>query len=195
MSEKKSINEWAEKVFRLSVKKGWWRDAVDLGGTVPDPELVKNIVAEKLNLIHDEVSEASGEARQNRWDVYWVLTGPVWFLEDKILTGDMLRDTVRFAYDGYESNKAMLRDLRVYLGMETEAEDDREEPTMEETLSEFVQALCEKHKPEGVGIELIDNIIRSLDLLHALDYDVEELMEMKHTYNTTRPYRHGNKRF
>jgi hypothetical protein len=48
-------------------------------------------------------------------------------------------------------------------------------------------------KPEGVGIELADAVIRILDLAGALGYNLEHCMSIKHDYNTTRPHRHGGK--
>lgn len=48
-------------------------------------------------------------------------------------------------------------------------------------------------KPDGIGIELADAVIRILDICEAHDIDLEQLMEYKHAYNKTRPYRHGNK--
>lgn|SRR5690625_2896732 len=49
-------------------------------------------------------------------------------------------------------------------------------------------------KPEGAPIEIIDAIIRGLDLLGALGVDAEELLAIKHEYNTGRSKRHGGKR-
>ena len=46
-------------------------------------------------------------------------------------------------------------------------------------------------KPEGVDIELIDALIRLLDLLGSRGVDVDELMRIKLAYNATRPARHG----
>lgn len=48
-------------------------------------------------------------------------------------------------------------------------------------------------KPEGVAIELIDCLIRVLDMLSALDVDIDTLFELKMTYNKSRPYKHGRK--
>ena len=48
-------------------------------------------------------------------------------------------------------------------------------------------------KPEGFSIELADVVIRILDLCCALDINIEEAIRVKHEYNKTRPYRHGNK--
>lgn len=49
-------------------------------------------------------------------------------------------------------------------------------------------------KPEGIATEMVDCIIRLLDALAAYRVDIEQTLELKHMYNTTRPYRHGGKR-
>ena len=46
-------------------------------------------------------------------------------------------------------------------------------------------------KPEGVDIELIDALIRLLDLLGSRGVDVDELLKQKLAYNRTRKPRHG----
>jgi hypothetical protein len=46
-------------------------------------------------------------------------------------------------------------------------------------------------KPEGYGIEMADAAIRTLDLMEADGLDLNSLMEAKHDYNGTRPYKHG----
>lgn len=51
----------------------------------------------------------------------------------------------------------------------------------------------ENGKPEGLGIELADAVIRTLDLCEYLGLDLEELIKEKHRYNSTRSYRHGGK--
>jgi len=48
-------------------------------------------------------------------------------------------------------------------------------------------------KPEGIATEMIDCIIRILDWCGKENLDVDKLLELKHTYNKTRPYRHGGK--
>lgn len=48
-------------------------------------------------------------------------------------------------------------------------------------------------KPEGFGVELADAIIRILDLSEWLGIDMEALVQQKHEYNKTRPWRHGSK--
>ena len=50
-------------------------------------------------------------------------------------------------------------------------------------------------KPKGLIIELADVVIRILDTVHSLGYDMQKAMEIKTKYNMDRPYRHGNKNF
>lgn len=48
-------------------------------------------------------------------------------------------------------------------------------------------------KPDGAAIELIDCMIRILDWMGSQGLDVEEMLESKHAYNVTRPYKHGKR--
>lgn len=48
-------------------------------------------------------------------------------------------------------------------------------------------------KPIGLGIELADVFLRLVDLCEALNIDLEQMVETKHEYNLTRPYKHGKK--
>jgi len=49
-------------------------------------------------------------------------------------------------------------------------------------------------KPDGVAVEMADCIIRILDWFAHEEIDVDSVLEMKHNYNKTRPYKHGGKR-
>lgn len=49
-------------------------------------------------------------------------------------------------------------------------------------------------KPIGVPIEIADIIIRCLDLSEALGVNIQQAVNEKMAYNTTRPERHGGKR-
>lgn len=46
-------------------------------------------------------------------------------------------------------------------------------------------------KPEGIDVELIDALIRLLDLLGSRGTDVDELIRIKRAYNSSRPAKHG----
>ena len=49
------------------------------------------------------------------------------------------------------------------------------------------------NKPEGVVAELADVVIRVADLCGLYGIDLDQAIEEKMAYNSTRPYRHGGK--
>lgn len=73
---------------------------------------------------------------------------------------------------------------------------------MHSEISEALEAWRERHdvatferdgKPEGVGSEMADVLIRLLDTCDALGLDLMAEYERKIAYNRTRPYQHGGK--
>ncbi|MFA7143134.1 MAG: hypothetical protein WC175_04055 [Candidatus Dojkabacteria bacterium] len=52
----------------------------------------------------------------------------------------------------------------------------------------------EDGKPEGVAIELIDAMIRIMNILTPMNIDIEKCFFIKDTYNGTRGYLHGKNR-
>ena len=48
-------------------------------------------------------------------------------------------------------------------------------------------------KPEGIAVELCDAVIRILDTLAFYGVNIESVLEGKHEYNKSRPYKHGGK--
>jgi NTP pyrophosphatase (non-canonical NTP hydrolase) len=50
-----------------------------------------------------------------------------------------------------------------------------------------------RDKPVGFPVELVDIIIRCLDLAVFLGIDVEDVIQAKHAYNVTRPRLHGKR--
>jgi NTP pyrophosphatase (non-canonical NTP hydrolase) len=55
-------------------------------------------------------------------------------------------------------------------------------------------SMCRYGKPEGVGYELADAVIRILDFCEWAGIPLWDRMVRKHTFNLTREYRHGGKR-
>lgn len=49
------------------------------------------------------------------------------------------------------------------------------------------------HVPEGLGVELADIVIRTLDLAAACGINLENQIRIKMAFNMNRPYKHGNK--
>lgn len=49
------------------------------------------------------------------------------------------------------------------------------------------------NKPEGLGVELADAVIRIADLCGYLGVDLEEVIKAKMNYNSSRPFKHGKK--
>ena len=48
-------------------------------------------------------------------------------------------------------------------------------------------------KPEGIAVELCDAVIRIFDTLAFYGVNIESVLEGKHEYNKSRPYKHGGK--
>lgn len=46
-------------------------------------------------------------------------------------------------------------------------------------------------KPEGFPVELADLVIRVADTAEWLGLNLSKIIEMKHQYNVSRPYKHG----
>lgn len=50
-----------------------------------------------------------------------------------------------------------------------------------------------QNKPEGIGIELADVVIRIANFCGKHKIDLQECIEEKFAYNLTRPHKHGGK--
>lgn len=63
-----------------------------------------------------------------------------------------------------------------------------------EEVRKGVPSYYEKNgKPEGIQVEVADCIIRLLDLCEFRGWNIEEIIQKKHSYNATRPEMHGKK--
>lgn len=61
-------------------------------------------------------------------------------------------------------------------------------------VGRIVTTISDIGRPQGLGSELVDGIIRALDTASALGIDVETELRRKFKYNRTREHRHGKKR-
>lgn len=50
------------------------------------------------------------------------------------------------------------------------------------------------NKPEGIPIELADCVIRIMHFCHQHDIDLQYCLNLKASYNNTRPHKHGGKK-
>ena len=51
----------------------------------------------------------------------------------------------------------------------------------------------DSEKPEGEAVELADAVIRIMDYFGRKNWNLENVIELKHEYNKTRSIRHGGK--
>lgn len=65
---------------------------------------------------------------------------------------------------------------------------------LEDYRNGFLKLNIENGKPVGFPSELADIVIRVYDLAGALEIDLDAVLDLKHEYNKTRAYRHGNKK-
>ena len=101
-------------------------------------------------------------------------------------------------WDSYKSNGPQVHPAIIFLTVDQTL---AKLALITSEVSEAVEAVREgachleivDGKPEGVGAELADVVIRVMDLCEALDIDLEECMEVKAKYNRSRPHRHGGK--
>lgn len=49
-------------------------------------------------------------------------------------------------------------------------------------------------KPEGIGPEFADAIIRLAHYAELLGFSLNDMVDIKHNFNLSRPYKHGGKR-
>jgi NTP pyrophosphatase (non-canonical NTP hydrolase) len=132
---------------------------------------------------------------------------------DSLLPGkypdEILNEMCDFWFDGSRRTRCDLAQLSAavhHTAMKKGFWD--EEPNIPEKLmlivSELSEALEEYRnksdlyyevdgKPEGLGVELADALIRILDLSEWLKLDMGQIIKKKREYNETRPFMHGGK--
>jgi NTP pyrophosphatase (non-canonical NTP hydrolase) len=127
-----------------------------------------------LNELAQEIHE---NAKNHGW---W--ENPPSFLEVVALCHSELSEAVE-EYRNHKPNAYVLRNTSTFPQYESDYTDIT-------NLDDFKP----NEKPEGIGTELADCIIRILDYCAYAGIDIDEIIRLKHEYNKTRPYRHGNKR-
>jgi hypothetical protein len=62
-----------------------------------------------------------------------------------------------------------------------------------EKMFEF--ASTGEYKPEGASVEVVDCIVRAMDYFAYKGWNLNNVLDLKLSYNNKREYRHGNKAF
>lgn len=119
-------------------------------------------------------------------DIHTVARNKGWWIHERSF-GDiaaLLHSEIAEAFEEYRSAHRM---TEVYAGDKHYMNPDAHDFAELETLAE------NGVKPEGIGVELADVIIRILDYAEKAGLDMDRLVNLKTVFNRTRPYRHGNK--
>jgi hypothetical protein len=198
------MHDWSElaaKVHALAVDKGWWEGGVD-----------KRDVAEIVNNLHAEVSEAWEEWRAGRMDTWYSHEGI-----EVASCGDI--DAPANVESGCwkpEGFWVEIADLCIRLldtvgacGWELETPCDWTAKTWEGTpipsivssahgsisnmtgIAAVLGGTAWSYRAEGVATDLLEGCLAFAEL-HGVD--LLALIDLKHAYNQTRAYRHGDKR-
>lgn len=194
MNDLQKITEWSKRIHELELSKGWWQDGIK-----------NRSVAEIVANLHGEISEAWEEYRAGRMDTWFSIDGQPIEMDSQ---GEaVLRQTGRTAKpEGFwvECADLVIRLMDAIGACDWEvfcALIDNE--NLGENIPEFIVDLhatvadmlppgCAQWQPKSCfyasGI-----ITGCLTASRYNDVDLWSLIELKHAYNQTRPYRHNNK--
>lgn len=159
-----SLAEWQRACYENSKAHGFH-----------DPG-INDTIASQLANIHGEVSEAWEETRKPDYE-----PTRVYFDHAKSCAATGCRNGK--AWFVLESNGQR--------GEQVESPDGRNLVSMS---CDACSGTGLVQKPEGLPSELADIVIRVFDTAQAWGIDLTEAVMMKHRYNISRPFRHGNKR-
>ena len=198
---KKPLNEWAAEIHANACDKGWW----------DEPRTVDEVAS----LIHSEWSEALEEFRAGRPMVWGdICTGEITdgnVVMTKRVTGyGVVRQHPNCKPEGIavELVDGCIRILDYLATIVPQDAPDRWRwcaaidaedahmplPSLIERLHSMVVHAYDLDPDRLEPGTLRGAIIIVAGWLKAHSIDIEEIMELKHTYNKTRPYKHGGKR-
>lgn len=198
----RSISEWVTAAYENSKAHGWW-DGIERGSP--------KVVPEKLVLIHSEVSEALEVVRENNGGAAlnasrYVVAGdpkskPVGldseladiFIRVGDLSGHLKVDLAVLLNNSFACDTSSLT-----RAVET-VSPRRVEEFRDATLSMARIHLATSHAFERFQCNgaykayLADIVAHTFVLARGLSVDFERAVDEKHTFNVTRPFRHGGK--
>lgn len=120
-----------------------------------------------------------------KW-VHQIAKSKGWHIHDRSF-GDIIALVHTELTEAFEEYRSGHRPTEVRIGEKIYAEPDNGD------WDEMALVAREGLKPEGLGIELADAVIRILDYAEEVGLDMDELIRVKTIFNRTRPYRHGGK--
>lgn len=119
-------------------------------------------------------------------EVHHVAKSKGWHIHDRTF-GDVVALIHTEVSEAMEEHRAGHRPTQVRIGEKIYNDPDGADWDEMELIAK------EGLKPEGLGVELADAIIRILDYADEVGLDMDELIRIKTAFNRTRPYRHGGK--
>ncbi len=180
-----NLNEIAKEVHENSIEKGWWED--------------ERSFAEIIALCHSELSEALEEYRNNR---------PMFYVDD-FENETRITDIENFGNKKPEGIATELADcvIRIFdycskAGIDIDGTLPWLEPqkitcTLPELITECHCKLSYAYSSKNNRREKAGYLITCMLLIFAWcgnnGIDIEEIIRIKHEYNRTRTYKHGNK--
>ena len=199
MSDLQKVTEWSKRIHEWAIDKGWWEGGIE---TRDVAEIVANF--------HSEASEAWEEYRAGRMDTWYSWKGEAFKSFD---AGSVISESGLFV----NKNKWMkpegfwveIADLciRIMDAMEAygwPASDRETNGNQGEDLpgliidfhatisSMFVRGCSSWSSQADIWAQTI--IVDAIVAARQNGVDLWKLIELKHRYNETRPYRHGGKK-
>lgn len=167
-----TIPQWQKLVYALAKSKGWYDD-VDLGAHREMASLAVSAAGElgqttehiRAGMLCPLVQEIT-PAKNELTPVQYVKIARLWLVASEVFEAIECVTNGQDWPDRYERKSTVDENGKFKLA----------------------------EKPEGLGIELADVAIRLLDFCEAYQIPLDRYMTIKHTYNESRPQRHGGKK-
>ncbi len=187
--------ELIKSIYANNVKAGWWPED-------------RSILAVKL-LIGSEIVEAFEEVRNNNPPVYIVQNGNKIAIEALLWESFVMTDGDKVSYQKPEGELIEIADVVIRcldLVGHRGQQDLFDETMMKYTFDKYPRGehieaqlyygCLELLTGPDYAFERLTAIVGALyDYCHFRGWDLEKAIDIKLKYNTTRPFRHGGKRY
>jgi hypothetical protein len=173
---------------RNAVAHGWWNDCKGPDGALL-AERVQASIPEKVALIHSELSEALGEYRndpKNLTAVNFDGAKPTGFMTE-------LADVVIRVADLLGALKHAQWDIASFVNPYAWGGGCDPVPTRLAALHRIASEAYAYRGDAVGGISLVWLVSATKTLAEDVGGDLKRVIQIKHAYNMTRPFRHGGK--